>query len=264
MPRIEFTAPLSVTDAEDHPITDWLVLNQFVGRAFEKTNVFGYFGQSIEEVPMAVLLDGTGDIRILANQQNDGLIAQSSARSARAMSVDELEILQNHVEGQWSDGFGECLDLEGLSFHIDLDHAARQQIEDSVVSRGSETRDLFPAIHAADIVRVRAAIADGENIHAVLGGTTSLGWALAYADAPIAHLLIDSGVDVHFREHGMETVLVSCAASRNLSDADAASVAQRLLILGGFDRQEIARAVEIAGRRGKTRLLEVLKKHQSA
>jgi hypothetical protein len=264
MPRIDFTAPLIVTDAEDRVVADWSTLREYVGRSFENTDILGYFGQSIDEVPVAVLLDRSGDIQILANQRNDGLIAKSSLRSVRALSADELEILQNHVEGTWSDGVGECLDMDEMNFEIDLDHIDRQQVDDGVVSLGSGTRDLFPSIHAGDIEKVRAAIGNGENVNAILGGTTTLGWAIAFADAPIAHLLIDSGVDVHYLEHGMQTVLVACAASRDFSDADAASVAARLLALGGFDHYEIDRAVEIAEQRGKTRLLDVLREHQSA
>ncbi|MCL4204957.1 MAG: hypothetical protein KJ000_20955 [Pirellulaceae bacterium] len=259
MPRIDFTAPLIVTDAEDRLVADWSTLQEFVGRSFENTDIIGYFGQSIEDVPVAVLLERSGDIQILANLQNDGLIAKSSLRSVRALSTNELDILQNHVEGTWSDGVGEGLDLDEMNFHIDLDHVDRQQVDDGLVSHGSGTRDLFPSIHAGDIERVRAAIENGENVNAILGGTTTLGWAIAFADAPIAHLLIDSGVDVHYLEHGMQTVLVSCAASRNLSDGDAASVAARLLTIDGFDQNEIQRAVEIAEQRGKTSLLDVLR-----
>lgn len=263
MPRIDFTAPLIVTDTEDRVVADWSTLREFVGRSFENTDILGYFGQSIDEVPVAVLLDRSGDIQILANQHNDGLIAKSSLRSVRTLSADELEVLQNHVEGTWSDGVGECLDLDEMSFYIDLDHVDRQQEDDGIVSHGSGTRDLFPAIHAGDIEKLRVAIDNGENVNAILGGTTTLGWAIAFADAPIAHLLIDSGVDVHYLEHGMQTVLVACAASRDFADPDAASVATRLLATGGFDH-EIDRAVEITDQRGKSKLLEVLKKHQSA
>jgi hypothetical protein len=197
--------------------------------------------------------------QVLSNQQRDGLLVRSSFRSARALGVNELDILQKHVEGQWSDGVGECLDLDGLSFYIDLDHVARQQTDDGIVSQGSGTRDLFPAIHAGNIERVRAALDDGENVLAVLGGTTTLGWAIAFANARIANLLIDRGVNVHFREYGLETVLVSCAASRDFSDADAASVAERLLTMGGFEHAEVIRAAEIAVQRGKKQLLAVLK-----
>lgn len=263
MPRIDFTAPLIATDAQGRRVADWSTLSQFVGRSFKNTNILEYFGQSIDEVPVAVLLDRSGDIEIFANLRNDGLLAKSSLRSSRTLSADELDVLQNHVEGTWSDGVGECLDLEELSFYIDLDHVDRQQEDDGVVSLGSGTRDLFPAIHAGDIEKVRTAIDIGENVNAILGGTTTLGWAIAFADAPIAHLLIDSGVDVRYPEHGMETVLVSCAASRDFVDADAASVAARLLAIGGFDH-EIDRAAEIAEQRGKSRLLEVLKQHQGA
>ncbi len=77
------------------------------------------------------------------------------------------------------------------------------------------------------------------------------------------HLLIDNGVDVHYLAYGMETVLVSCAASSGFVDVDAASVAARLLAIGGFDH-EIDRAAEIAEQRGKLKLLEVLKQHQGA
>ncbi len=55
---------------------------------------------------------------------------------------------------------------------------------------------------------MRTAIDIGENVNAILGGTTTLGWAIAFADAAVAHLLIDNGVDVHYPEHGMETVLI--------------------------------------------------------
>lgn len=150
-----------------------------------------------------------------------------------------------------------------MNFHIELDRVDRQQVDDGMASHGSGTRDLFPSIHAGDIEKVRAAIDKGENVNAVLGGTTTLGWAIAFADALIAHLLIDSGVDVHFLEHGIQTVLVGCAASRDFSDDDAASFATRLLETGGFDH-EIDRAVEIADQRGKTRLLELLRNYQSA
>jgi hypothetical protein len=263
MPRIDFTALLIVIDADGYRVNDWLKLSQFVGRSFDNTDMLSFFGQSIDEIPVAVLLDRVGDIQILSNPQCDGLLARSSLRSARTLTANELEILQKHVVGQWSDGMGECLDLEGWSFSIDRDHLDHQQIDDGVTSRGSGTRDLFPAIHAGNVERARAAIAVGENVNAILGGTTTLGWAIAFANAPIAHLLIDSGVDIHFREYGMETVLVSCSASRDFSDVDAASIATRLLEMGGFDRHEIDRAVEIAEQRGKTRLLEVLKKHQN-
>ncbi len=58
MPRIDFTAPLIVTDAQGRRVADWSTLSQFVGRSFENTNILGYFGQSIDEFPVAVLLDG--------------------------------------------------------------------------------------------------------------------------------------------------------------------------------------------------------------
>lgn len=257
MPRIEFTAQLVVTDEQNHIIDDWATLNQFVGRTFENTDVLGYFGQSIDEVPVAVLLDRSGDIQVVANTRSDGLLAKSSLRSSRELSGGELQLLRSHIEQTWSDGVGECLGLEEKHFHIDLDHIDQQQIDDGIVSRGSGTCDLFPAIHAGQVDRVRAAIADGENVHAILGGTTTLGWAIAFANAPIAHLLIDSGVDVHFLEHGMQTVLVACAASRRFSDTDAASVAARLLAIGGFEHEK-GRAIEIARQRGKTKLLGVL------
>jgi hypothetical protein len=258
MTRIDFTAPLFVTDAEDRHVIDWPTLNGFVGRAFVDTDILRFFGESIDEVPVAVLLDGSGDIQILSNPQCDGVLARSSLRSSRALTADELETLRNHVEGEWSDGVGEDLNLDGYQFFIDLDRAEHQQIDDGITSQGSGTRDLFPAIHAGDVDRVRAAIADGENVLAVLGGTTALGWAIAFADAAIAHLLIDRGADVYFRENGMETVLVSCAASRDFSDADAASVVERLLAMGGFEPAEIVRAAEIAAQRGKKQLLAVL------
>jgi len=264
MPRIDFTAPLVVTNEEDRVINDWATLREFGGRSFKNTEILGYFGQSIDEVPVAVLLDRPGNIHVLTNKRKDGLIAKSSLRSVRMLNASELEILQSHVEGTWSDGIGECLDLDGMSFHIDLDHVVCQQVDDGVVSQGSGTRDLFPAIHAGNIDNVRAAINNGENVNAILGGTTTLGWAIAFANAPIVHLLIDHGVDVHYLEHEMQTVLVSCAASRNFPDADAASVATRLLTIGGFDDSEIDRAMEIASRRGKTKLVDVLNNHKGA
>lgn len=263
MPRIDFTAPFIVTDAEDHCISNWATLKQFVGRTFENTAILDYFGQSIAEVPVAVLLDRSGNIQIIANPRNDGLLARSSLRAVRLLSADELEILRDHVVGTWSDGVGECLGLDEMSFHIDLTNVDCQQEDDGVASLGSGTRDLFPAIHSCDIAKVRAAIDSGENVNAILGGTTTLGWAIAFADAPIAHLLIDNGVDVHHLEHGMETVLVSCAASRDFVDADAASVATRLLAIGGF-AHDIDRAAEIAELRGKSSLLKVLKQYQIA
>lgn len=264
MPRIDFTAPLIIFDEGDREITDWEALSRFVGKSFENTDILGYFGQSIDEVPVVVLLDRAGNIQVLANERSDGLIARSSLRSVRTLTASELAILQKHVAGTWSDGVGECLELDAMSFHIDLDHIDCKQIDDGVVSKGSGTRDLFPAIHAGDIDKVREAIANGENVNAILGGTTTLGWAIAFANAPMAHLLIDQGVDVHYLAHGMETVLVSCAASRDFPDADAASVAARLLKIGGFEPAEIARATEIADQRGKTALRAVLGEQTSA
>ncbi|AMV35206.1 Ankyrin repeats (3 copies) [Pirellula sp. SH-Sr6A] len=263
MPRIDFTAPLIVTDTEDRRITDWSILSQFVGRSFENSDILRYFGQSIDEVPVAVLLDRSGDIQILANSRNNSLLAKSSLRSIRMLTAEELDALQNYVEGTWSDGVGECLELDDMSFYLDLDQVDRRQEDDGVVSLGSGTRNLFPAIHAGDIGKVRAAIDDGENVNAILGGTTTLGWAIAFADASIAHLLIDNGMDVHYLEHDMQTVLVSCAASRDFVDADASSVVVRLLTIGGFDH-EINRTAEIAEQRGKVQLLKVLKQHQNA
>lgn len=261
MSRIDFIAPLMlIDDEEDCEVTDWETLSKFVGRSFENSDTLGFFGQSIEEVPVAVLLDRSGNIQILANEDNDGLMAKATVRSVRELSSDELDILQNHVSGQWSDGVGECLELDDkFYFAIENNHVVRQQVNDGISTQGSGTRDLFPAIHAKDIDRVRAAIEAGENVHSVLAGTTTLGWAISCADAPIAHLLIDSGVDVHYREHGMNTVLVSCAASRDFADEGAASVAGRLLELGGFDQEEIETAAGIAESRGKIRLLTALK-----
>lgn len=63
MPRIDFTAPLVVTNEEDRVVNDWATLREFVGRSFENTDALGYFGQSIDEVPVAVLLDRSGNIR---------------------------------------------------------------------------------------------------------------------------------------------------------------------------------------------------------
>lgn len=261
MMRIDFTAPLIVTDEDDAEVADWDVLRPLAGRSFENTDVLGYFGQSPEELPVAVLLNRLGDIRILANDHDTGLLARSSLRAARRLTPEELEVLRGHVEATWSDGVGENLDLDEFMFHIDLDHIECQQVDDGVISHGSGTRDLFPAIHAADIDRVQAALQAGENVQAVLGGTTTLGWAIAYANAAIARLLIDAGVNVHYQEHEMHTVLVSCAASRDFADEDAVDVAGRLLDIGGFDRAEVDRAIGVAELRQKTMLLQVLREH---
>lgn len=263
MSRIEFTAPLTVSDAKDRRVDDWPTLSQFVGRSFANTDVVGYFGQTMDEVPVAVLLEPAGDIQILSNPQGDGLLARSTIRSERALTADELEILRTQVEGQWTDGVGECLDLDGLNFFIDLDHVDRQQIEDGVVSRGSGTRDLILAIHAGDLERVRAALDAGENVNAFLGGTSPLGWAFFGNSALLVHLLIDRGADIHFRpDDGEHTFLFMCALC--LSDADAASVAKRLLAMGGFEPADLDQAAELAEQFDKKQLVAVLTTSQQA
>jgi len=261
MPRIDFTAPLTATDAEDRRLTDWSILSPFVGRSFDETELLGFFGQYPEEIPIAALLELIGDTRILANDKINGLMAQSSARSTRPLNAEELEILQKHVVGQWSDGFGESLELDSVNFFIDYEQVDRQQIDDGIASQGSGTHDLIPAIRARDINKVREALAQGENVHAVIGGTNALGWAISFADAPIAHLLIDAGVNVNHRAYGFMTALALCAAS--YPDADAASVASRVLEMGQFEDSEIAYAAEIAGDK-KPQLIAVLNNYRNA
>jgi len=261
MPRIDFTAPLAATDADDGRVTDWSILSTFVGRSFGETDLLGYFGQSPEELPVAVLLERVGDTRVLANEQNDGLVVQSSLRSSRPLTDSELEVLQKHAEGQWSDGWGESLELDGLNFFIDYEQTDRQQVDDGIPSRGSGTLDLIPAILATDVERVRAALAQGEDVRAVIGGTTTLGWAFFSRAAAIAHLLIDAGVDVNHRDGGFMTALGSCALS--FADADAASLASRILEDGQFTTEEIEYAAEVAGSE-KPQFLGVLEKHRSA
>ena len=56
-----------------------------------------------------------------------------------------------------------------------------------------------------------------------------LEWALSYANAEIALLLIERGVDVHKRSWDDSTVLSKCAACGDFSDQDAAQVADVLL-----------------------------------
>lgn len=249
---------MATTDAEDRRLTEWSKLNAFVGRSFPETDLLGFFGQSPEEVPVAVLLERIGDTQILANDEQDELVARTSVRSARPLTAEELEILQKHVLGQWSDGWGESLALDGFCFFIDHEQIDCKQIEDGIASHGSGTRVLFPAILARDIERVRAALAQGDNVQAVIGGTNALGWAFFMADAVIAHLLIDAGVDVNHRAYGFMTALTLCATSR-LTDADAASVAIRVLEKGKFESQDIEYAAGIAGEI-KPQLLTVLNK----
>ena len=264
MPRIDFIAPLAVTDADDRRVNDWSILSQCVGRMFECTDVLGFFGASDEEWTVGVLLERMGDMQILAGDQHDGLVARSSVRSARTLTVDELEILQKHVVGQWSDGFGECLELDGMNFYIDHEQVDRQQVDDGIALRGSGTPDLFPAIRERDIERVRAALDNGEDGNAFLGGMTALGWAIYGADVPIAHLLIDRGAVVHYRGYGPTTPLFWCAINSDLADDDAASIASRLLEIGGFESDEIEYAVDVASGGDKPQLLTVLNKYRSA
>ena len=84
---------------------------------------------------------------------------------------------------------------------------------------------------------------------------------MSYANAEIALLLIERGVDVHKRSWDDSTVLSRCAASRDFEDQDAAHVADVLLGIGGFEESEWERAVELAELRGKTQLLATLRSH---
>ncbi len=133
-----------------------------------------------------------------------------------------------------------------------------KQFDDGIACVGSGTHDLFPAIQARDLNRVRTAIDQGENIHAILGGTDALGWAFFVADASIVQVLIDAGVDVNFRPHGFMTSIASCALS--LPDDDAYEVAIRLLAKGKFERHEIEYAAQIAASK-RPKLCALLKEY---
>ncbi len=83
MVRIDFTAPLAITDDQDELITDGEILRPFIGQAFPETDLLSFFGQSPEEVPVAILLEKVGNMEILANDEQSELLARSSVRSSR-------------------------------------------------------------------------------------------------------------------------------------------------------------------------------------
>lgn len=252
---------MTVADADDRSVTDWSTLHTFAGRSFPDSDLLGYFGQSPEEIPVAILLESVGHTRILATADQTTLLAQTSVRASRLLVEAELELIQKHVEGQWADGWGAALSLDDCNFFIQHEQVACSQIDDGIASLGSGTRDLFPAILARDTERVRQALAQGENVRALIGGTNALGWAFYQADATIAHLLLDAGVDVNLRAHGFMTTIASCALS--LPDPEAAAVTRRLLEKGTFESHELDYAAEIAGT-NKPLLLAVLNEYRNA
>jgi hypothetical protein len=258
MVRIEFSAPVVATNENDEEITDRSVLSGLVGVSFPDTQLTDHFGGTIEEMPVAILLEPGGTIELVAGDTTDALRAASVFRATRALADEELLVLHKHVEGSWSDGAGSCLEHEDLGIHIVIDQIQCQQVDDGVPCEGTGTLDLFPAIRRIDAAGVAKALAQGERIDSSLCGVNPLQWALCYGNAEIALLLIERGVDVHKRSWDDSMVLSMCASSRNFNDQDAALVADVLLGIGGFEQSEWERAVEIAELRGKTQLLATL------
>ena len=256
--RIDFSAPVVVTDENDEEIADPSVLSSFVGVSFPDTQLTDHFGGTIEEMPVAILLEPGGTIELVAGDTTDALRAASVFRATRVLADDELLVLRKYVEGSWSDGAGSCLEHEDLNIYIMVEQIQSQQVDDGVQSEGTGTTDLFPAIRRIDAAGVAKALDQGERLNSSLCGVNPLQWALCYGNAEIALLLIDRGVDVHKRSWDDSMVLSMCASSRNFNDQDAAQVAGVLLGIGGFEQSEWLRAVEIAELRGKTQLLATL------
>ncbi|HUG66414.1 MAG TPA: ankyrin repeat domain-containing protein [Pirellulaceae bacterium] len=257
--RIEFSAPVVVTDENDDEITDPAVLSGLVGVSYPGTQLTDHFGGTVEEMPVAILLEPGGTIELVAGDTTEPVRAISVFRARRALSDDELAVLHNFVEGSWSDGAGSYLEHDDLCIHIVIDQIRSQQVDDGVESDGNGTSDLFPAIRRIDVAGVTRALDQGERLKSSLCGVNPLQWALCYANAQIALLLIERGVEIHKRSWDGGTVLSMCASSRDFKDQDAAQVASELLDIGGFEQSEWQRAVEIAELRGKAQLLAILR-----
>jgi hypothetical protein len=262
--RIDFSAPVDVTDEDDDVVTDPSVLSRLDGVTFPDILFTDYFGGSPEETAVAVLLDRGGTITIVADGAAPPLHAITSYRAARELSDDELAVLENYTAGQWSDGAGEGLIHEDWSIQINERQIRCRQYDDGVRAAGTGTVNLYPAIRNVDYDGVVRALDEGERIDSTLSGYPPLQWALLFADARIAMLLIDRGADVHALSPLGDTALATCASANTLSDADAAEITAVLLSRGGFERAEWERTMEIAENRGKSKLNAVLKSNPVA
>lgn len=98
--RIDFSAPVVVTDENDDQVTDRSVLSRLRGVCFSEIIFTDYFDGTPEEMRVAVHLDRGGAIELVAGDCDDSLHALTSYRAARKLSDDELAILESLIEGQ--------------------------------------------------------------------------------------------------------------------------------------------------------------------
>lgn len=262
--RIDFSAPVVITDENDDEVTEPSVLSRLRGVCFSEIIFTDYFGGTPEEMAVAVHLDPGGTIELVAGDSANPLNALTSYLAAKRLSDNELAILEEYTAGSWSDGAGACLSHEDLNVYIAYDEISCRQYDGGAQATGTGTLNLYPAIRRADFPGVAEALDQGERIGSSLCGFAPLQWALLYANARIALYLIDRGADVHGRSCDDSTALETCASSRHLPDADAAEVAAVLLARGGFELAAWERTMEIAENRDKSRLIAVLKNNPIA
>ena len=87
-----------------------------------------------------------------------------------------------------------------------------------------ENDDLFAAIKAKDINRVRMLLASGANVNALaenflgIGNISPLSYAVSEGDTEIVKLLLDKGADVNFKHPLGGGALITDAAMKGDTD----------------------------------------------
>ncbi|MBX3398298.1 MAG: ankyrin repeat domain-containing protein [Gemmataceae bacterium] len=265
--RIVISGPAAAFDGDTQTeITDPAVLRRLAGLVVPDANCADYlYAPEFDE------LDLTGGRIETAYRSPGDLRVLTEYLTPRALSAEELAILVEYTEGQWSDGAGESgleVTIEGQCIQIGFaPFPSGQGVEVEQLSEDPHPqprfRRLFAAARSGDLSALRAAIAAGEDLDCRKGGMTALKWAISYGHAEAALLLIESGADAVAEDVFGDTVLVSCAASRDLSDESAARVAEQLVqrgVTAEVKPHQLEQALDIAIQRGKVQLAKVLSK----
>jgi len=98
--RIDFLAPVVVTDENDDPIEDEAIVSSLVGVVFPDIALTEHFGGLPEETPIAVHLDPGGSIELFREEPGGPLHALTTYRSTRRLSDSKMAVELAELRGE--------------------------------------------------------------------------------------------------------------------------------------------------------------------
>lgn len=136
------------------------------------------------------------------------------------------------------------------------------------MSKPITPRRLVTLIKKGDMQTVSQSIGAVADLHALVEGSSLLGWAVRENQPKILRLLMEAGVNVESPDGDGSTPLQICSATRaeHLSDEDAVAIASILIeqgadVMACGDNNHDCAPLAMAKMRGKMKLAALLEEH---